>query len=128
MSAGFICSQYECEKRPYCNLTECIKKKEQGLTSTIPEIIIFTKDTTNNLNVDSLGRCVVGEWRSPKYPPENDNIVLVSIRDDSCDNVCYYTRTGFYIKKLGTWIIDDSDCYSYMVNGWTEFPAPYKEK
>ena len=55
--------------------------------------------------------------------PKEEEIVIVTVKDDSADSPIYSTSVGWYYK--GIWVIENEVCY--QVIAWMPFPEPYRE-
>lgn len=58
--------------------------------------------------------------------PEDEEEVIVSVRDDSGDNTLNYSSCGWYACAGDFWVVDNEA--NERVIAWCPFPEPYKEK
>ena len=61
-----------------------------------------------------------------KHLPKNDDQVIISIRDNSGDNVLYYSDFGWYLEEAKCWIVDNEQRRDIIA--WMPKPKPYKEE
>ena len=57
--------------------------------------------------------------------PEDEEEVIVSVRDDSGDNTLDYSSCGWYACAGDFWVVDNEP--NYHVVAWIPFPAAYQE-
>lgn len=57
--------------------------------------------------------------------PKEDELVLISIADDTGDNIHRYTTCAWYYN--GIWVVDNERIPSSIVEAWMPLPEPYKE-
>lgn len=62
----------------------------------------------------------MNDWITDKKPPQQE-LVIVSIKDDTSDKPYYYTACGWYFN--GIWVVDNDVCM--MVNAWMPLPKPF---
>lgn len=55
--------------------------------------------------------------------PKEEEIVIVTVKDDSADSPIYYTSVGWYYK--GIWVVGNEVCY--QVIAWMPLPESYRE-
>lgn len=58
--------------------------------------------------------------------PKEDELVIISVTDDSGDNKYRYTTCGWYFND--TWIVDNERINTSFVTAWMPLPEPYKEE
>ena len=54
--------------------------------------------------------------------PKEEEIVIVTVKDNSADSPIYYTSVGWYYQ--GIWVVENE--VSHQVTAWMPFPEPYK--
>lgn len=57
--------------------------------------------------------------------PEDEEEVIVSVRDDSGDNTLDYSSCGWYACAGDFWVVDNDPCYKVVA--WMPLPEPYKD-
>ena len=58
--------------------------------------------------------------------PEDEEEVIVSVRDDSGDNTLNYSSFGWYACAGDFWVVDNE--VNERVVAWMPLPEPYKEE
>lgn len=90
---------------------------------SMPSIIVNDKYVFINNDVYVKTGVTEPPWISTKDRlPEDDSEVIVSVYDDSYDNVYEYTCVAWYFK--GSWI-HNNEIIS-CVDAWMPLPKPYK--
>ena len=112
------------------HLRECAKLDPSNNTyaeaaDAIEELICEVADEHNaRLDAEERQRWIPVTERKPK----TDDIVIVSIHDDSGDTPYDVTNVGFYLDvfPLGIWVVENERC-NYVTH-WMPLPEPPKEE
>lgn len=68
---------------------------------------------------------VTSQWVLTKDAlPKNDDVVIVTILDDSGDTPFRYTDFGWYFDRAECWIVDTEQRNDIVA--WMPLPKPYK--
>ena len=120
------------EKMSQCVARDSVANFISGMRETTPEenkamqAYLDKVSIPTGLNIyDLMGWKHPEGWISVRDKlPEPDEIVIVSIHDDSGDTVFDYTLTG-WVCPDGTWIVDNER--NFHVKFWKSLPEPCKE-
>lgn len=116
--------------------------KDNDLISRQAAIDIFDKWLSYgnyNYSERNIMNCAIAEIKElPSYSeipnkwipvserlPENDDFVIVTIKDESGDSPYIYSDFGWYLDKAACWIIDAEQRTDIIA--WMPLPQPYKD-
>lgn len=66
------------------------------------------------------------EWIPVDRLPKNDDLKIITIKDEHGDHPYFYTDFGWYLKEGDCWIVNNEKRTDVIA--WCQLPNPYEEK